>query len=187
MTPARTPLFLDTEFTGLEQQGELISLAIVADEPRWFYAEFTDYNPVLLTDWHRENVLPYLYFGTNATKPIVPADCILMEGDSGQIVQALREWLTGFNSVEIWADVLAYDWVFFCELFGGALHIPQNIFYMPMDFATLLRVRNLDPDTDRVALSGLPADTKRHNALTDAQILNRCFYELMAKSDGQKK
>lgn len=187
MTPPRTPLFLDTEFTGLERRGELISLAVVAGENRWFYAEFTDYNPALLSDWHRENVLPYLYFGSAITTPAAPVGCILIQGAGEQIVQALLNWLTGFGSVEIWADVLAYDWVFFCELFGGALHIPQNIFYMPMDFATLLRARNLDPDTDRLALSGLPADTKRHNALADAKILNRCFYELMTKSDGQKK
>lgn len=187
MTPLRTPLFLDTEFTGLERRGELISLGMVAEENQWFYAEFTDYNPALLSDWHRENVLPYLYFGPAIPTQAAPAGCVLMQGDGGQIVQALRHWLTGFGSVEIWADVLAYDWVFFCELFGGALHIPKNIFYMPMDFATLLWAHHLDPDTDRLALSGLPADTKRHNALTDAKILNRCFYELIAKSADYKK
>ncbi len=187
MTQLRTPLFLDTEFTGLERSGELISIAIVAGEARWFYAEFTDYSPALLSAWHHQYVLPYLYFNTNYARPEIPAGCILMQGDSTQIVASLQTWLAPFGAVEIWADVLAYDWVFFCELFGGALHLPDSIFYIPMDFPTLLRAHQLDPDTDRLALAGLPADTNRHNALTDARILSICYRKLLAQSGTLQK
>lgn len=54
-------LFLDTEFTGLRQNAELISLALVGADDRWFYAEFTDFDREELSDWHREYVLPYLF------------------------------------------------------------------------------------------------------------------------------
>ncbi|MDZ4679324.1 MAG: hypothetical protein SH848_17645 [Saprospiraceae bacterium] len=46
MPPQRTLLFLDTEFTGLERKGELISLAVVAGENHWFYAQGYDWNAI---------------------------------------------------------------------------------------------------------------------------------------------
>ena len=44
-------IFLDTEFTGLTQSAQLISLALVADTGEEFYAEFTDYELVDASDW----------------------------------------------------------------------------------------------------------------------------------------
>ena len=54
-------IFLDTEFTGLQQDADLISVAMVSEDDRWFYAEFTDFDAAKLSDWHKENVLPYLF------------------------------------------------------------------------------------------------------------------------------
>ncbi len=44
-------IFLDTEFTGLTQSTQLISLALVADTGEEFYAEFTDYELEDASDW----------------------------------------------------------------------------------------------------------------------------------------
>jgi hypothetical protein len=97
----------------------------------------------------------------------------------GRGAAALTAWLADFGAVEIWADVLPYDWVLFCELFGGALHLPANVFYIPFDLATLLRCRGLDPDQDRATLAAWPSDAVRHNALSDARITADCYRKLM--------
>lgn len=176
----RTPLFLDTEFTGLRQNAQIISIALVCDDERWFYAEFNDYDPGLLTDWHREHVLPHLYFADVKTVPQAPSHSVIMSGDVQEIAAALKNWLGGFDAVEIWADVLPYDWVLFCELFGGALNLPPNVFYIPFDIATALRMQHSDPDMDRLLLAGMPPDLPRHNALDDARICRMCHARLEA-------
>lgn len=62
-------LFFDTEFTGLHKNTTLISLGIVADNGKKFYAEFLDYNDNQVNNWIKENVienlyLPYLPYGS---------------------------------------------------------------------------------------------------------------------------
>lgn len=79
----------------------------------------------------------------------------------------------------------AYDWVLFCDLFGGALHIPSHIHYIVRDLATLLLCKGMDPDTDRFAMAfgehnPPPAGLARHNALADAWGGMRCVELLMA-------
>ena len=106
-------------------------------------------------------------------------------GDTGAVRERLLAWLSHYSEpLEIWADCLAYDWVLFCELFGGALSLPQNLFYVPNDLATVLRVAGLDPDLERVAFAGIePGAGERHNALFDARVLRACV-ERLAQSDG---
>lgn len=50
-------LFFDSEFTGLRKDTTLISLGIVADNGKKFYAEFTDFNWDYVDDWIQKNVL----------------------------------------------------------------------------------------------------------------------------------
>lgn len=53
-------LFFDCEFTGLRQNTTLISLGIVSEDGKKFYAEFTDYDVEQLDDWIEENVIEKL-------------------------------------------------------------------------------------------------------------------------------
>ena len=52
-------VFLDTEFTKFNHP-DLISLALVAEDGREFYAERTDYNASSCSEFVRETVLPLL-------------------------------------------------------------------------------------------------------------------------------
>ncbi len=52
-------VFLDTEFTDFFRP-ELISLALVSENGREFYAERTDFHPDVCNDFVRESVLPLL-------------------------------------------------------------------------------------------------------------------------------
>lgn len=179
-------LFLDTEFTGLQQSAELISLALAGESGEWFYAEFTDYGTAALSDWHRENVLPYLFLEKGERPGYATGDGTTVRGNKVEVKAALIEWLGRFEKIEIWADVPAFDWVLFCELFGGALHLPKNIFYIPFDFATLLKTRGMDPDTPRESLAEEWAGKykgARHNALYDAFLLREGYRNLMAAEE----
>lgn len=54
-------LFMDEEFTGLRKDTTLISLGIVSEDGKKFYAEFCDYNRTKCDDWILENVISNLY------------------------------------------------------------------------------------------------------------------------------
>ncbi len=179
-----TKLFLDTEFTGLHQKTTLISLAMVADTGEAFYAEFTDYDEEQVSDWHREHVLAKLWVN-NKDAIEENNDLVYVVGNSETVKAALQQWIAQFSFVEIWADVLAYDWVLFCELFGGAFGIPENIFYAPFDLATFFRVKNIivpvskyDKDIVRFEY-GNGNKPEQHNALADARVELACYKKLM--------
>jgi hypothetical protein len=177
-------IFLDTEFTGLHQKTTLISLGLVAETGEAFYAEFTDYDKLQMSDWLNDNVLTKLWVNNEAA--IEKNDgLVYVVGDSAGIKQALQKWFAQFAFVEIWADVLAYDWVLFCELFGGAFGIPENIFYTPFDLATLFKLKNeivpvskYDKDVKRFVYAGADMHTQ-HNALADARVELGCYKKLM--------
>lgn len=66
-------LFFDAEFTGLRKDTTLISLGIVADNGKKFYAEFTDFNWEYVDEWIQKNVLDNFIlkkFYTNCGKEI---------------------------------------------------------------------------------------------------------------------
>ncbi len=52
-----TRLFFDTEFTGLRNGTTLISIGIISQCGKTFYAELTDYNLTMVDDWINENVI----------------------------------------------------------------------------------------------------------------------------------
>jgi hypothetical protein len=179
-TPATTKLFLDTEFTGLHQRTTLISLALVAETGEEFYAEFTDYDRSQVDPWIAKNVVDHLLlYAGRRTK----GDLLLLQGDTTSVKENLEIWLQKFDStIEIWSDTLAYDWMLFCDLFGGAQHLPKNIYYIPFDLATVFRVLGLNPDLSRVEMAelywknspeGRPSGSE-HNALFDARVQLAC-------------
>lgn len=50
-------LYFDTEFTGLHKDTTLISIGIVSENGKGFYAEFSDYDRSQCDDWIRDNVI----------------------------------------------------------------------------------------------------------------------------------
>jgi hypothetical protein len=181
-----TKLFLDTEFTGLHQNTTLISIGIVSECGKEFYAEFTDYDKSQIDDWIKENVINNLKYqdeddGIRDGNDDLTSISLL--GSSYYIKSELEQWLTQFKQVEIWSDTLAYDWVLFNQLFGHAFNIPKNVYYIPFDIVTLFKIKGIDPDVNREEfvkdyMDGLGKETK-HNALWDAKIIERCYYKAM--------
>ena len=183
-------IFYDAEFTGLHQSTSLISLALCAEDGREFYAEFSDFDRAQCDDWVREHVLSLTRWCNQPDAvPFVRQEgqLRLCFGDRAFVRKALLEWLSAFEQIQIWADCLAWDWVLFCELFGGALALPQQIFYMPFDLLMLFKCKGLDPDTPRLAFARkqgaqLP-ENQLHNALFDARLARVCYDLLTDRMD----
>ena len=53
-------IFFDTEFTGLRKDTTLISIGLVDENGRTFYAEFSDYDNSQCDTWIHENVIKHL-------------------------------------------------------------------------------------------------------------------------------
>jgi hypothetical protein len=182
--PAPVRLFMDSEFTGLHQFSTLISLAFSSESGVEFYAEFTDFDRAQCDDWLRENVLAHTrWLAEGVAEPLEQneAGLSLCLGDAGFVTARLVAWLARFPAIEVWADCPAWDWVLFCQLFGGALHLPRQISYLPRDLATLFQCRGWCADTPRAAFAGFAPDGttgQPHNALWDARVLRACHARL---------
>jgi hypothetical protein len=176
-------LFLDCEFTGFVQNTSLISLALYRDEYCYFYSEFTDYKPELLTPWIVTNVINKLYFTDENEYFFEEKEVIKMKDSTHVIVGNLKKWLQQFDEIEIWGDVPVYDWVLFCELFGGGGNIPKNVFYIPYDIATLAKIKGLNSDLLRydyvINLLSLEEKEMQHHALIDAKVESICYRQFI--------
>ena len=178
-------LFYDSEFTGLTQNSTLISLAFIDENDRSFYAEFTDYDANQVDAWIQRNVIAHCRWLGKEPLPeaFTQQDgaqtwCL---GDRNQIQTALKQWLSGYKQVEVWADCLAYDWVLFCELFGGSLHLPAPLSYMPLDLVTLFHLKGYAKDKPRLPFCDMENVTQ-HNALDDAKIARACYRKLVGET-----
>ncbi|MGB3491710.1 MAG: 3'-5' exoribonuclease [Elainellaceae cyanobacterium] len=177
-------IFFDTEFTGLHQHTTLISIGLISESDRTFYAEFNDYDRSQLNNWLREYVMPHLRFrAVHTATPELNFEHHEMKAAQSVIVAALSKWIAQFDAVEMWADCPAYDWVLFGSLFGGALNMPEHIFSNAFDVATLLKISGIAPDTDRKAFAGM-SDMSLHNALDDAKLAKACYEKLAVKRSG---
>lgn len=168
-------VFFDTEFTGLHQNTTLISIGLIAENGNTFYAEFTDYDRTQVDSWIEENVISNLYLPYESKGSY---EEFTIRGSKKWIKIFLYEWLSQFDTVEIWSDCLAYDWVLFNEIFGHAFNIPKNVYYIPFDICTLFKIKGVDPDISREEFSGM--DGEKHNALYDAKVIKACYEKLMS-------
>lgn len=161
-------IFFDTEFTGLKQDAALLSIGIVDENGREFYSEVEA--PEIMADvnqWIKENVI------ANFTRKKTFSNTL-------DLRKQLMEFLSYYDhgeTIEVWSDCLAYDWVLFCDLFDGAFGIPRNIYYIPFDLSTYLKIMNYDPDVSREEFADIYGG-KKHNALHDAQVIKTCFERL---------
>lgn len=176
-------IFLDTEFTHLDQSADLISIGLVTETDKTFYAEFSDFSPEKCSEFTQTYVLSELLF------PHVKGEYyysshgnIEVKSNTPQIVKYLGQWLreqrTSPEKYYVWGDCIAYDWVLFCQLFGGAQKIPSCIYYIPFDICTLFETVGANPDTHRESFANMQASKQKHNALWDARVIKACYEKL---------
>ena len=157
-------IFLDTEFTGLHQKTTLISIGMVAEDGKYLYCELKDYDKSQVDDWINDNVIANLH----NTNPIA----------TDELAKSIEGFIEEYDSVEIWSDCLAYDWVLFNQIWGHAFNLPKKIKYIPFDICTLFKVKGIDPDINREEFSGTQG--QKHNSLHDAKVIKACYEKLTA-------
>ncbi len=158
----------DCEFIEDGRTIELVSIGVVDEHGREFYAISTEFDPDRAIPWVRQNVL----------------DKLPSPGDSAwRSRERLREDLYAFlmeplrsgqdESIELWAWLAAYDHVVLCQLWGAMPALPRAI----PRYTKELRQRW--EDLGSPPLPRPPAD--RHNALADARY-NLARWYAMEKS-----
>lgn len=186
-------LFFDAEFTGLRQNTTPISIGIVSEDGKKFYAEFTDYDESQCNDWIKENVIKNLKLagmgvGVSDTDENPPLRIVM--GDKRYIRQEANEWLRQFNKIQFVSDVCHYDFVLLIDLLtngGTALDLPENISAvchdLNMDIARHFGVSdreafNMSRERIMNDLCGTEdvVSGDKHNALYDAEVI-RVIYE----------
>jgi len=179
----KTKIFFDTEFTGLHQKTTLISIGLISECGKQFYAELTDYSKTQLNQWLVDNVINNLYLDKYDNDANL--NDWKIKGNTDDVKISLQVWLEQFEEVEIWSDCLSYDWVLFNQIFGHAFSIPKNVYYIPFDICTLFKVKGIDADISREEfakdyLVKVAFQTgKKHNAMWDAFVIRECYNKLI--------
>lgn len=203
-------LFFDTEFTGLRKDTTLISLGIVADNGKKFYAEFTDYDECQCDEWIKENVIKHLYLNDikDNNERIVASNnhtgrkswlqekgnTTFVFGESWFIAQYLRMWLFQFDSIQFVSDVCHYDFVLLIDLLTGgktALDLPDNISAVCHDINSdiarhygISDKEAFDKSREEIVseLCGHEVEGVKHNALYDAEVIKAIWEEVNAET-----
>src|SRR3990167_10002639 len=110
-----TKIFFDTEFTGLHKKTTLISIGLISEDGKTFYAELTDYDESQINDWILKNVVEKLILTSYQEGYWGGYDEMKVRGSTELVQTKLRDWLNQFENIHIWSDCLSYDWVLFCN------------------------------------------------------------------------
>jgi hypothetical protein len=173
-----TRFFYDSEFLEDGKTIELISIGIVCEDGRTYYAVNRDspWKRIAKHQWLVENVVRYLprihgdrRLQVRRSNPLALDFEHPAMKSSIQIASDVVEFIApqpGAN-IELWADYCAYDHVALCQLFGTMMDLPDG---MPM----------WTHDLEQLWVSsGRPKKPDQgegmHNALEDARWNQRLF------------
>lgn len=183
-------LFFDTEFTGLQKNTTLISIGIVAENGKKFYAELADYDESQCSDWIQENVLAHTILAGNkalAARLGADTDTTVVLGGKEDIQNELAEWLKQFDEVQFVSDVCHYDMVLLIDIFGTAFDLPGNVsavcYDINQDIARHYGISDREAfDKSRedivAELCGGFIAGDKHNALYDAEVIKAIYEEV---------
>lgn len=176
-------IFFDCEFTGLHKDTTLISIGLISEDGKTFYAELNDYDKSQVDQWIDKHVISNLSFKNQQTLllrcPITGTKDYQIKSNKEAVADTLKIWLSQWDKIEMWSDCLAYDWMLFNDLFGHAFNIPDNVYYIPFDLSTLMKIKGVDPDINREWFAGIDWKGKKHNALWDAKVIKSCYEKLV--------
>ena len=143
--------FYDTEFIEDGVTIDLVSIGVVDERGREFYAVSTDFDPGKAGPWVRANVLDKL-----------PSPADKAWGDRNAIRERLLKFLSPHGEkVDLWAWFAAYDHVALAQLWGPMPALPRQLPRFTKD------LRQRWEDVGKPALPPAPDDA--HDALADAR------------------
>lgn len=145
--------FIDTEFEeyGSRKPIRLLSIGIVAEDGREYYAESDDLSPVE-SDWIRDNVLPSMT-GSDFR-------------NNFDIMLDIKRFIGDDPKPEFWGYYCDYDYVVFANIFGGIAGWPKRWPYLFYDLRQSL---------DQADLRYITQVDSLHNALDDARWIKEMY------------
>ena len=161
--------FIDTEFAESPGKIDLISIAIVAEDGREFYAEVSDFDDSSANEWVAANVLPYLW---RKAADKTPYNAWSLNGSYGglftkrELPGEIVRFVTCKNP-EFWGYYADYDWVVFCWLFGAMIDLPEGWPMYCKDYKQLIDCNGLE----------ISQPVNVHHALMDAKWLKNSYSE----------
>lgn len=161
--------FYDTEFIEDGRTIELVSIGVVAEDGREYYAVSTEFDPERAGPWVRAHVLPKL-----------PPPASQSWRSRKQIRLDLEEFFgisdgEAGEPIELWAWVGAYDHVALCQLWGAMPALPRAIPRFTRELRQLWE--------DRGAPRMPPRPRESHDALVDAREQLRRFRLITAEGE----
>jgi hypothetical protein len=161
-----TRYWLDTEFIEDGKTIDLLSIGIVCEDGREFYAQVIDVDHDRASPWVKENVLPHFEQCRYGKKDHHLNGRCYDEcpwDDREFIANRIRAFCApeAHGKPEFWAYYADYDWVVLCQLFGTMMDLPKG---WPM------YCRDIKQLCDDLGNPQLPEQGKgEHNALADAR------------------
>jgi hypothetical protein len=148
--------FYDCEFIEDGRTIDLVSIGVVDEHDREFYAISTEFDPAAAVPWVRRNVLDRL------PSPSHPA-WMSRDAIRGALHEFLAEPLRAQPGLELelWAWYAAYDHVVLAQLWGRMPALPREIPRFTKDLRQLWDDRGRPPLPD--------SKEQRHDALVDAR------------------
>lgn len=152
--------FVDTEHTDDGERFDLISIAVVCEDGREYYAAVEGYDPSAVTPWMEEHVMPKL-------PP--PGDPLWKS--RREIRNDLTEFVTG-DDIEFWSMCAWSDWSLVVRLFRRFEDTPDS---WPMACWDLWQ---LEAELGLTKEDRLREPEGVHNALIDARYHRRIYDSL---------
>lgn len=179
-------IFFDTEFTGLHQNTTLISIGMISEDGKKFYAELSDYDRSQVNDWINKNVLAHRFIHFQNFEEDIAS--YFVYGNKTSVCHELKKYLAQFDRVELVSDCAHYDMMLFINLFGTAFDIPKNVcpacYDVNQDIAYFHEIDGhtaFDINREEILKNNnIEIKGKKHNALYDAEVI-KALYEIVSK------
>jgi len=152
-------VFFDTEFIDNGKTIELISIGLICENERTYYAESSEIDLTTTDKWIQQNVIP------NLEGPKIPREHIAI--DIQRIIG---------DRPEFWSYYASYDWVVLCQLYGKMINIPTNWPLYVKDLKLLAEFKG-NPKLPKQKSS-------KHHALNDALWLKEVYEFLKGIKNG---
>lgn len=174
--------FFDAEFIENGRTIDLISIGVIAEDGREYYACNGECDLSKANDWVKENVLPNLPRKHPMLGPDLSYVSSLIASYSltWKPPTKIAEDLIDFCHTQpvFWGEFPSYDWVAFCQLFGTMADLPQGFPMRCNDVIQLAEhmgytANNLPPSLETEG---------NHNALLGARTVKARYDWLMTKA-----
>lgn len=142
--------FMDTEFMEDGRTIEMLSIGMVCEDGREYYAENADADHSHANPWVAENVLPYL-----GKDPSVIKSRDQIADDLMRFTEAHEE------RPQFWVYYGDYDWIVLCQMYGTMISLPERFPMFAMD------IKQLAEELGNPQLPEQAGD--EHHALADAR------------------